>query len=456
MSILDVFEPIYKLLPEVKSPEVKPTLKRRLMWSALALLLFFIMGNITVYGIDLSRSLGGNLAAFELILASKIGSLITVGIGPIVLASIILQMLVGGKIINIDLSNPKDRARFTSMQKLFGIVLCFFEAFVYSAFGFLVPNSGMLLPVILQIAFGAIILIYLDEVVSKYGIGSGIGLFIAGGVAGSIGWRIFAPYLVTNVGIVEGLLLQIVGEAVKGALLNAFIASLPIIFVIIIFLVVVFAEGMHVNIPITVGRSGETSRFPVKFLYVSNLPVILAMALYANLQMWAIAGANIPILGTMLGAVSYSTTIPRVGGTALFEAIFLQGLSGIVIAEILHALLYIAVFVVICVVFGKFWVEMAGQGPAAISEQLQKAEMSIPGFRKDPRIIRQILDRYIPPITILGSAFVALLAGLADLTGALGSGTGILLTVGIVYRLYEELAREQLMEMHPLLGRLFK
>ncbi|MBI2530265.1 MAG: preprotein translocase subunit SecY [Candidatus Diapherotrites archaeon] len=456
MSILDVFEPIYKLLPEVKSPEVKPALKRRLMWSALALLLFFIMGNITVYGIDLSRSLGGNLAAFELILASKIGSLITVGIGPIVLASIILQMLVGGKIINIDLSNPKDRARFTSMQKLFGIVLCFFEAFVYSAFGFLVPDSGMLLPVILQIAFGAIILIYLDEVVSKYGIGSGIGLFIAGGVAGSIGWRIFAPYLVTNVGIVEGLLLQIVGEAVKGSLLNAFVLSVPIIFVIVIFLVVVFAEGMHVNIPITVGRSGATSRFPVKFLYVSNLPVILAMALYANLQMWAIAGANIPILGTMLGAVSYATAIPRVGGTALFEAIFLQGLSGIVIAEILHAVLYIAVFVVICVVFGKFWVEMAGQGPAAISEQLQKAGMSIPGFRKDPRIIRQILDRYIPPITILGSAFVALLAGLADLTGALGSGTGILLTVGIVYRLYEELAREQLMEMHPLLGRLFK
>ena len=261
MSILDVFEPIYRLLPEVKSPEVKPSLKRRLMWTALALLLFFIMGNITVYGIDLSRSLGGNLAAFELILASKIGSLITVGIGPIVLASIILQMLVGGKIINIDLSNPKDRARFTSMQKLFGIALCFFEAFVYSAFGFLVPNSGMLIPVVLQIAFGAIILMYLDEVVSKYGIGSGIGLFIAGGVAGSIGWLIFAPYLVTKAGIAEGLLLQIVGEAVKGSLLNAFVLSVPIIFVIIIFLVVVFAEGMHVNIPITVGRSGLLRAF---------------------------------------------------------------------------------------------------------------------------------------------------------------------------------------------------
>jgi len=447
MSILDAFEPIYKLLPEVKGPEVKPTLKRRLIWSALALLLFFIMGNITVYGINVAASAGGQLQAFELILASKIGSLITVGIGPIVLASIILQMLVGGKIINIDLSNPKDRARFTSMQKLFGIVLCFFEAIVYTVGGFLVPNSGMLVPVVLQIAFGAIILIYLDEVVSKYGIGSGIGLFIAGGVAGAIGWRIFSPY---------GLLLVIVGEIAKGALLNAFIASLPIIFVIIIFLVVVFAEGMHVNIPITVGRSGATSRFPVKFLYVSNLPVILAVALYANLQMWAIVAGKTPILGTIMSYVSYAVTIPRVGNTSLIEALFQPGLFGLALPEVLHAVVYLAVFVVVCVIFGKFWVEMAGQGPGAVSEQLEKAGMSIPGFRKDPRIIRQILDRYIPPITILGSAFVALLAGVADLTGALGSGTGILLTVGIVYRLYEELAREQLMEMHPLLGRLFK
>ena len=98
---------------------------------------------------------------------------------------------------------------------------------------------------------------------------------------------------------------------------------------------------------------------------------------------------------------------------------------------------------------------MGGQGPEAVSNQLSNSGMYIPGFRRDPRIIRSILDRYIPPITILGSIFVGLLAGLADLTNALGSGTGILLTVGIVYRLYEELAKQQLMETNPLMGKLF-
>ena len=121
----------------------------------------------------------------------------------------------------------------------------------------------------------------------------------------------------------------------------------------------------------------------------------------------------------------------------------------------MHALLYIVVLTVVCVLFGRFWIDMANQGPEAVSQQLDKAGMMIPGFRRDPRVIRRVLERYIPPISILGSAFVGLLSGFADLTGALGSGTGILLTVGIVYRLYEELARLQLMEMHPLLGKLF-
>jgi preprotein translocase subunit SecY len=63
--------------------------------------------------------------------------------------------------------------------------------------------------------------------------------------------------------------------------------------------------------------------------------------------------------------------------------------------------------------------------------------------------LEKVLDRYIPPITLMGGIFVGLLAAFADFTGALGTGTGILLTVGIVYRMYEELAKEQMGEMMP-------
>jgi len=472
MSFIDALEPIYKILPEVKAPEVRPTLNRRILWSLIGLIIFFVMGSITVIGI--APSSAGQLQQLQIILASQVGTLITIGIGPVVLASIILQLLVGGGLIKIDLTNPKDKARFTSLQKLLAIVLAFVEGGVYVFSGLIAPQPGWLPIVILQIALGSIILLYLDEVISKYGIGSGISLFIAGGVAGHVIWRIFNPTAlladgsaILDLANANGLLFLFIREFGS----NTFIAfvnyMLPIIFTLIVFFVVVFAEGIHVNIPIAVGRAGQKSRFPVKLLYVSNIPVILAVALFANIQIWAALVQNrVPVLDVFLQKLA-AVVIPPY---SIVENAITQGISPLIFdqmvqsvtrlqfiglgGDLIHAFLYVVILTVLSVLFGKFWVEMAGQGPEAIANQLQKGGMFIPGFRRDPRVVRSVLDRYIPPISVMGAAFVGLLAGLADLTGALGSGTGILLTVGIVYRLYEELAKQQLMETHPLIGRL--
>jgi len=483
MSVLDFFEPVYKMLPEIKAPEVQPTLKKRIAWSGLALVLFFIMGNIAVIGLDVARA--GELEQLQAILASNIGTLLTVGIGPIVLASIILQLLVGGKILNIDLSEPKDKARFTALQKLFAIILCFFEAGVYVFSGFLTPQPGMFVIVVLQVALGAIALLFMDEIVSKWGIGSGIGLFIAGGVSGAVVWKLLNPFTYTGSGSVfslfggDGYLFLFLSNISVDLLGAIILYRLPLIFTLLVFFVVVFTEGMHVNIPITMGRKGTGGRFPVKFLYVSNIPVILSVALFANIRLWSTLGKDLPFVGGVLERIGtlvippYSLVLDILLQLKASMAMGINGLVGffsLVAGEavqsvfalqfigigggIIHAAMYMVVLVTVCVVFGKFWVEMAGQGPEAVANQLNKSGMYIPGFRRDPRIIRRVLDRYIPPISIMGAAFVGLLAGFADLTGALGSGTGILLTVGIIYRLYEELARHQLLDMHPMLGRL--
>jgi preprotein translocase subunit SecY len=67
--------------------------------------------------------------------------------------------------------------------------------------------------------------------------------------------------------------------------------------------------------------------------------------------------------------------------------------------------------------------------------------------------MERLLDRYIWPLTIMGSLAVGFIAALADLSGALSRGTGILLTVMIIYRLYEDIARQHMMDMNPLLRR---
>ena len=454
MGLLDILEPVYKAIPEIKAPEVSPPLNKKIMWTAIALLLFFAMGNISLIGIEPQRI--AYLEQLQTIIASNMGTLISAGIGPIVLASIILQLLVGGKFINIDLSDQRDRARFQGLQKLFAIALAFFEGFALVITGQpLLAKPGFMILVGLQVAIGSIILLYLDELVSKHGIGSGIGLFIAGGVSGTFFWQVFRPP--TMIGDPGGALLQFIASLSTGA---NFLILLPILVAAVIFLIIVFAEGMHVNIPITMGRRGTGGRFPVKLLYVSNMPVILAVTLFVNVQIWYQIVKDVPILGTViLKGVAWATDSPFNLFLELFRSVGAEGFGVLFIApwplKIIQAIVYLIVLVVCCVVFGIFWVQMGGQSPEAVAEQLQRSGMYIPGFRRDPRIVKKVLNRYIPTIVILGSIFVGLLAGLGNMAlGTLASGTGILLTVGIVYRLYEELAREQLTQMHPVLGKL--
>ena len=453
MGLLDVLEPVYKALPVVRPPETEPPLKKKLLWSGIVLLLFFIMGRIELIGLTAAAS--EYLEGLQVILASEIGTLITAGITPIVMSSIILQLLVGGKLISIDLTDPADRAKFQGLQKLFAIILCVFEGFIYPLSGLVTPAPGMLFLLVFQITLGSIIIIYLDEVISKYGVGSGIGLFIAGGVSAGFLWQALMPPGVTIAQPAGGLIPQFITSFSTGV---NFLIIFPILMAILLFLIVAYANAIHVNIPITMGRKGTGGRFPVKFLYVSVMPVILTVALFANIRIWALVGSNIPVLGSVLKGIEWATNTPF----NLFPKIAVQAanvglIEGItsMMPDIIQGIVYLIVFVVLCVVFGKFWVAMGGQGPEDVARQLQASGMYIPGFRRDERIIVKILGRYIPPITILGSIFVGLLAGIGNMAlGGLISGTGILLTVDIVYRLYEELARQQLLDMHPMLGKI--
>ncbi len=457
MGVVDILVGISSMLPEIKAPEKEVPFKTKMLITLGAVIIFFVLGNIWCIGLDTLSASVQNIQIYQTLLASQMGTLISAGIGPIVMASIFLQLFVGAKILNISFSDPVGRSKFQALQKVLAVALCFIEAFIYVASGLLTPLGGVSLfnpvmwLVIAQVALGSLILLYLDEILSKYGIGSGISLFIAAGVAGGLFWQIFMPPIdsVFNPILANG------GIIWKLITLGDPWLLLPILGVIGIFLVVVFAEGIHVNIPITLGRSGTGGRYPVKFLYVSNMPVILAMALFANVKLWSLFLEKVPILGQMMGAAAWAVQIPSIGGMSIVEGIVRQGItSQAVQLAILQAGIFLILLIIVCVIFGWLWTEMSNQSTSAVAEQLHNSGMQIPGFRSDKRIIEKVLGRYIPPITILGSIFVALLAGIGDMVlSGLSSGTGILLTVGIIYRFYEEIAKTQAETIAKLLGK---
>ena len=124
-----------------------------------------------------------------------------------------------------------------------------------------------------------------------------------------------------------------------------------------------------------------------------------------------------------------------------------------VAADPLRAAAYLGILVAFCAVFSLIWLEVGGLGPQKVAKQLMDSGMQIPGYRRSGRPIEQILKRYIPVVTVLGGIVVGLIAGFSDWLGAFGSGTGILLSVGIIYQYYELLMRERAAEMFPAFRR---
>jgi len=200
MGLKDRIEPFLRRLPAVKRPEKHVHFKRKLMWTVAILILYFVLSNIAVFGMDSSSQ--DVLAAYRAILAGSTGSIILLGIGPIVTASIVLQLLVGAEILPLDTTNPKDQAIFQGLQKLLVFVMIVLETLPQMYGGYLIPDptlaatlgidTGILsLIIFLQVALGGVLILYMDEVVSKWGIGSGVSLFIVAGVAQALIGGIF-------------------------------------------------------------------------------------------------------------------------------------------------------------------------------------------------------------------------------------------------------------------------
>lgn len=503
MSLASMYMGILEKLPGVAGPIARLTFKEKLKWTGLIIILYFMMTQVTVYGVS-----GAGFEQFQtlqILLGSTFGSIMTLGIGPIVTASIILQLLVGSKIIPWNLQTQDGKAMFQGTQKLLAIVLSVVEGGIYVLMGAVPATPGLEYIVIAQIALGGILVIFMDELVSKWGFGSGVGLFIVAGVSKSIIIRSFNPLTQTGT-------LPTLGEGPAGLIpsailalgenpLGAFFTLMPIIATVLVFLLVVYSQSIKVEIPLAFGSiRGFGRRWPLKFFYTSNMPVILAAALLANVQLMARMAAP-SLLGTFdsagspTGGIIYFLTVPNniviqqvmifMGVFALIGAILayftrkkgwklslgfavlgafvwyafalstgLSSLATIAFDDILKILFYSLFLMVGSTLFALFWVSTSGMDSKNVAEQIQSTGMQIPGYRRDVRIIERVLNRYIPYLTILGGAAVGALAAYADFTAALGTGTGILLATMIIYQLYEEVAMQHMEDMHPALRKI--
>ena len=316
-----------------------------------------------------------------------------------------------------------------------------------------------------QLMAASVVIMFLDELIQKgWGLGSGISVFIMAGVAQTILWNMFSPLPAGDGGSIG--ILTYLGESIYlGDLSNVFFRAnqLPSIFGLFltaaVLLILVYVQGMKVEIPIVSTKyRGFSAVYPIKLMYVSNIPVILASALTANAvfigqMFWANfnprnANEFLNVLGmfdptspsTPIGGLIYYVTPPRGLDVARHRSAARRTVRAVHDGD-------------------SPGIREAVGGAGRPLAQERRAEPARRG-RADPGLpalqqARGVDAEQVHPVGHDNRlADPGALAGISDVLGVFGSGIGILLMVDILINYYNQLVKEQVEVVMPRLGAL--
>lgn len=450
-------------------------MKDKVVWTAIALLIYLICCQIPLYGVYITDG-ADPLYMLRMMLASNKGSLMELGIQPMITSGMVLQLLAGAKLIHVDNKVDEDKELFQTAQKVFGLLFTFAEASAYVLSGVYGSYSQLgllnIVLIIAQLTFAGFVVMLLDELLQKgYGLTSGISVFIACNVAETIIWRALSPITISAgsdtefEGAIIAFFHFIIMKSNKfEALQKAFFRQnapnlINLVSTVLVVLIVVYFQGFKVEITISSTRQrGYEYPYPIRLFYTSNMPIILQSALISNLFFFSqllytnfktnfivrligvwqdvdMSGRSVPTSGLV-----YWLTPPQ----SIFDLIF----------SFPKTVFYIAFVMVTCAVFSKTWIDVSGSSSWDVAKQIRDEGMTIKGYNADPsgKNIKRYLDHYIPIAASFGGLCIGALSVGADLLGAIGSGTGILLAITIVYQMFEQLAKARIGKGRGVLG----
>lgn len=469
------FRKIFSFIPEVKSPdEKKLSFNVKLKWTIIVLISFFVLANISLFG--LSNNALERFRYLAIILGTDFGSIISLGIGPIVMASVILQLLTGSGILNIDTTTDEGKRFFQGIQKILTFFFIILESTIYVMMQGLQAAEGFAPLLIFQLILGGLAIYYMDDVTSKWGFGSGVSLFIGAGAS----WRLItsAFQFINQQG--KNCFLDFSGTACPGkafVLIQSIINKYPIelisaagaiIVTILIFMMVVWAQSLKIEVPLSYGRiRGYAVKWPLSFFYASVIPVIFTAALIVSFQVFGgiLENAAAPCLvegGVCTGLAKFASYFGWLGhfsnGQPISGLAFWMGSTnlleltirgGFLPRYILQGITHILVYVFLSTIFAMFWVKTSGMDAKTQAHKISSSGLQIAGFRQDERVLESILDRYIMPLTVMGGIAIGLLASITNLMGALISGTAILLVIMIFFQFYQSIIQQHQTDMNP-------
>ncbi len=414
-----------------------PELRRKVIFTLFALLVFRLAAHIAVPGVDVSvlgRLFESNtlLGVFSALTGGSMEnfSVVLMGLSPYINASIIIQLMtvVIPKLEALSKEGQEGQRQLNQYTRILTVPLALLQGYGMilllnqGAQGQLIPYASdptVLLPILITILAGSLFLMWIGELITERGIGNGISLLIFAGIIAG---------MPTIIG-------RMLGTAQAGDTTKLyefiFFAAITILMLI---LVVMVTEGQR-NVPIVyatraTGGSGERSSLPIRVNQAGMIPIIFAVSLLTFPSVMAQFFAN--------------SRLDFLRGTASWINTYLNATA--------PGYLYMLLYFLLIIAFSFFYVSVTFQ-PEKVSENIQKRGGFIPGIRPG-RQTAEFLGVVSNRLNLFGGAFIAFIAVVPLLftkytTLSSGdliiSGSGLIIVVGVVLELIRQINAQLIM-----------
>ena len=398
-------------------------LRNRILFTLAALMMFRFLGSIPVPGVDptiLQQFLLDNQFFSFLNLFSGGGlsqlSIIVLGVGPYITASIIMQLMttVAPKLkAMFHEEGSSGRKKFNLYSRLLTVPIALVQGFgiltLLSRQGAL-PQLGLweMTVNILVVTAGAMLTMWIGELITEFGVGNGVSLLIFAGIVSSV----------------PSLLSQLTVAYTASELFNYVLYGIMVIVVIIAVVLVNEAER---QVPITYAKQvrgmqtygGSATYVPLRVNQAGVMPIIFALSILLFPQMIA-------------------------GFFAESDVAWLASASTFITDLLQHQVWYPVIYFLMVFGFTYFYTAITFD-PEAMSENLHKSGAFVPGIRPGAAT-EEYFARTANRITFFAALFLGLVAVLPIvLLSATGNpavaigGTGVLITVSVVLDLIKKL-----------------
>jgi protein transport protein SEC61 subunit alpha len=439
MKAIHLIRPILSVVPAVEKPTAAVPFRERVLWSICAIMIYMVCSNLPLYGVQRAHTSSDPFYWMRVILASNRGTLMDLGVSPLISTGMAMQLLVGSKVIDVNLDVKEDRLLYMAAQKVVGLLVTIGVATVSVMSGMYGDLSaigvGNAMLIVAQLFLAGLVLLMLDELLQRgYGLCSGISLFTASHICETVVWKALSTRTInTGRGTeFEGAIIALFHlfivrrnkfQAISEALFRQNLPNLTsLLATCLIFAACVYVQGLRVELTIKLQKArGTEQRYPIKLLYTSNMPIILHTAFVSNMYfisqvMYKQSPSSpfIKLFGDWAVTSNEAASVP-VGGLAYYispPATFTAFLH-----DPFHAFFYLVFTLTACAIFGRMWTEVSGTSVRHVSRLFRDNQAVMKGHRDTAT--SSVLRRYIPIAAALGGICIGLISVLADFLGKL-------------------------------------